>query len=94
MLRILLAIWTAACAIGLVAGGVLAQPAAAEDPLCTCRAKEGRRVQIGDTLCLDTAQGPRLAQCIKNQNLTFWHFSEEGCALSLLSRRMRGPSGS
>jgi len=52
--------------------------------VCTCRAKD-RRVQLGDSLCLETPEGPRMAQCIKNQNLTFWSFSNEGCAISALS---------
>ena len=65
-----------------LATGALADPVAARDDDCTCRATKGRRVHLGDTLCLDTAEGPRVAMCIKNQNLTFWSFSSEGCALS------------
>ena len=53
--------------------------------VCTCRAKD-RRVQLGDTLCLSTPDGPRIAKCIKNQNLTFWSFTKDGCVLSALSR--------
>jgi hypothetical protein len=71
----------ALCALLMLATGALADPAAKRDDECTCRAK-GRRVHLGDTLCLDTAEGPRIAMCIKNQNLTFWSFSSEGCALS------------
>jgi len=71
-------------ALMLAATGALAEPVAGRADDCTCRAK-GRRVHLGDTLCLDTAEGPRVAMCIKNQNLTFWSFSSEGCALSSLA---------
>ena len=76
-------------ALMIATTGALADPVAGRADDCTCRAK-GRRLHLGDTLCLDTAEGPRVAMCIKNQNLTFWKFSSEGCALSsLLSPRPR-----
>jgi hypothetical protein len=68
-------------ALMIVTTGALADPVTKPGHDCTCRAKD-RRVHLGDTLCLDTAEGPRIAMCVMNQNLPFWSFSSEGCAVS------------
>jgi hypothetical protein len=71
-----------------VAEPALAQSVRPEDTKCSCRAP-GRRALLGDTLCLDTAEGPRLAMCVMNQNVTSWQISNEGCLVSALSRPPR-----
>jgi hypothetical protein len=53
---------------------------------CTCRAP-GKRVHVGESLCLATPDGPRLATCTMNQNITSWAISREGCVVSLLDGR-------
>jgi len=67
----------------LMPAGAMAQMALVGEPHCTCRAKD-KRVELGERLCLQTAEGPRIAICIKNQNLTYWSFTRDGCALSAL----------
>ena len=67
----------------LLPAQAFAQAAVVGEPHCTCRAKD-KRVELGERLCLQTAEGPRIAICIKNQNLTYWSFTRDGCALSAL----------
>jgi hypothetical protein len=45
---------------------------------CTCLTSDGA-VKEGQTACLKTADGPRLARCGKSQNVTSWFFSDERC---------------
>ncbi len=54
---------------------------AAADPNCTCRAP-GRQVELGQTVCLMTPKGPRVATCAMVLNNTSWAFSESPCSLS------------
>jgi hypothetical protein len=46
-------------------------PEAPTLPPCTCRA-QGRVFQMGETVCLETADGPRPALCVMDQNVTSW----------------------
>lgn len=65
---------------------IVAAPAmAGDDKACTCRAP-GRRVELGDTICLNTPDGPKRAMCVMNQNVTSWSISKEGCEDAALSR--------
>ena len=45
---------------------------------CTCRA-QGRVFGLGETICLRTAEGPRLAQCVMEINVTSWRFADQPC---------------
>lgn len=45
---------------------------------CYCRAK-GDRVEVGQTVCLSSPDGPRQATCAMSQNVTTWRFSERPC---------------
>jgi hypothetical protein len=45
---------------------------------CTCLSSDGA-VKEGETACLKTADGPRLARCGKSQNVTSWFFTDERC---------------
>ena len=56
-----------------------ASPAAAID--CTCRAP-GRRVELGATACLPTPNGPRLARCVMDVNITSWQNLDLPCPVS------------
>lgn len=56
----------------------------AEDLVCTCRFK-GEHVPIGGFRCLSTPDGPRLHQCVVEQNVTSWRPSGEGCPQALLA---------
>ena len=45
---------------------------------CLCRA-QGRMFSLGESACLRTAEGPRLAQCEMVLNNTSWRFTERSC---------------
>ena len=45
---------------------------------CYCRA-QGRTFAVGETACLRTPAGPRLARCGMVLNNTSWEFSERAC---------------
>lgn len=79
----------------LAAGLALAAPAGAHDPApaaagavaqlqphdpanCFCRAK-GRMFAIGESACLATGDGPRLAECGMVLNNTSWRFTARPC---------------
>jgi hypothetical protein len=68
----------------------------------TCRA-QGRHFELGQTACLTTPNGPRLATCAMVLNNSSWQFSEVPCTVSdvsppgssrpALARRDRAPVG-
>ncbi|MXQ10375.1 hypothetical protein [Microvirga makkahensis] len=65
----------------LLAGPAAAQqtPAAGHDPLdCYCRA-QGRIFAPGETICLKTSEGPRLAQCRMEINVMSWSITASPC---------------
>jgi hypothetical protein len=70
-----------AAAAVLIAALDASWAAAAE---CTCRAP-GRQVELGQTACLMTPKGPRLATCGMALNNTSWQFSQTPCTLSDVS---------
>ncbi len=45
---------------------------------CTCRI-DGQDVELGERRCLRTADGPRAAVCVMEQNVTSWRTGGEGC---------------
>jgi hypothetical protein len=45
---------------------------------CYCRA-QGRMFAVGESACLRTATGPRLAECGMVLNNTSWQFTERPC---------------
>jgi hypothetical protein len=73
-------------AVCLVATAATAQQGHHDKADCSCRAP-GKRVLLGDTVCLATAEGHRLATCVMNQNVTSWAISKEGCVVSSLEDR-------
>ena len=66
-------------ALALLALGALGQAPAEAD--CRCR---GRNVvaQEGETVCLSTPWGLRLARCEKAQNVATWRFLDGSCPLA------------
>ena len=48
---------------------------------CTCRAG-GRDYELGQTVCLRTPAGPRLATCGMVLNNTSWQFSSAACVIA------------
>jgi len=52
--------------------------AAAAERGCTCRARN-RSFELGQTACLQTPSGPRLALCVMVLNNTSWQLSETPC---------------
>jgi hypothetical protein len=57
-----------------------------ELPPCTCRAS-GQDWRIGQTVCLRTSGGERLAICTTDENVTTWRISNVPCATSSLPSR-------
>jgi hypothetical protein len=61
--------------LGLLGALACATEAAAD---CTCRAL-GRSFELGQSLCLVTPEGPRVAVCGLQVNVTSWRFSQTPC---------------
>ena len=55
-------------------------------PDCTCRF-QGRDIQLGQSVCIDTASGPRMARCVNVLNNTSWEVTERTCPFA------RAPAG-
>lgn len=53
---------------------------------CTCRARDGIRALLGETICIPSSAGPRLARCDQVLNNTSWTFLEAPCPQALLDR--------
>ena len=70
----------AAMAVMIVA--LDARPSVA-DPDCTCRAR-GRDFTLGQSVCLATPKGARIATCAMVLNNTSWQFTEAPCVVSQL----------
>ncbi len=51
---------------------------------CTCRF-DGADVPLGERRCLHTANGPRSALCVMEQNVTSWRLGNEECPQATLS---------
>ena len=51
---------------------------------CTCRF-DGQDVELGERRCLRTADGPRAATCVMEQNVPSWRPSAEGCPQASLA---------
>jgi hypothetical protein len=59
---------------------------------CTCRAR-GVTATLGQTVCIPTPQGARLARCGMLSNVASWTFLNRACPLASLDLEMNGPSG-
>ena len=47
-------------------------------PECYCRA-QGKMFALGESACLKTSEGPRVAQCGMVLNNTSWRFTAQPC---------------
>ena len=55
------------------------QAVAPHDPSqCYCRA-QGHMFALGESVCLRTAEGPRMAECRMVTNVTSWGVTERRC---------------
>lgn len=83
----------ASAALLLASGAARAQSpwiqAGIEHPECTCRA-HGANLALGSKICLATAEGMRMAECVMEQNVTSWRAGVEPCPPELFSRRLSG----
>jgi hypothetical protein len=59
-------------------------------PECTCRYR-GQNLSLGEHICLMSPNGPRLAECVREGNVTSWRQGNEGCTLSRLYDGSIGP---
>ena len=50
---------------------------------CTCRS-QGRDYELGNSVCLQTPKGARIATCGMVLNNTSWQFSDTPCVISEL----------
>lgn len=71
----------------LVALATVAPLGAAAETTCRCRA-DGSFFGLGETTCIWTPEGRKLARCELEQNITSWSVIEDSCPLTLLPRRM------
>jgi hypothetical protein len=68
--------------MAVLAATLDARPSLA-DPECTCRA-QGRDFTLGQSVCLATPRGARIATCAMMLNNTSWQFTETPCVVSNL----------
>jgi len=50
-------------------------------PECTCRYR-GQDLSLGAHICLMSPTGPRIAECVREGNVTSWRPGGESCILS------------
>ena len=67
------------CTVLIVLAGDAAVTAAVAD--CTCRAR-GQAFELGQSTCLATPKGARIATCGMVLNNTSWQFSDTPCVVS------------
>jgi hypothetical protein len=67
------------CTVLIVLAGEAAVSAAVAD--CTCRAR-GQAFELGQSTCLATPKGARIATCGMVLNNTSWQFSDMPCVVS------------
>jgi hypothetical protein len=72
------------CTVLIALAGAAAVSAAAAD--CTCRAR-GQAFELGQSTCLATPKGARIATCGMVLNNTSWRFSDTPCVVSDLPAR-------
>jgi hypothetical protein len=55
--------------------------AASADPNCICHAR-GKEFELGQSTCLASPKGPRIATCGMVLNNTSWQFTDTPCVIS------------
>jgi hypothetical protein len=71
-----------AAAAAMLAGAAITPASAA----CTCRGQGGIEAFLGETICLSTPNGTRLARCEMVLNNPSWTFLDEPCPQAMLDR--------
>jgi hypothetical protein len=79
--------WLGTAVMAALAVLLDARPSVA-DPECTCRA-QGRDFTLGQSVCLATPKGARIATCAMVLNNTSWQFTETPCVVSNLRPVLR-----
>lgn len=79
---VLIGLFFASAGLVLAPGSALAQ--AAKKPECKCQ-NYGRYIMAGDTACIRTHKGPKMARCVMRGNVTDWDFLDEECAHTSMS---------
>ena len=70
--------------VSLIAAEALLSPASAD---CTCR-WQGRDYDLGQSVCLQSPKGARIATCGMVLNNTSWQFTETPCTVSLVPQAL------
>lgn len=70
--------------VSLFAADALASSAAAD---CTCRS-QGRDYELGQSVCLQSPKGARIATCGMVLNNTSWQFTETPCTVSTVPQAL------
>ena len=73
--------------VSLTAADTLASSAAAD---CTCRS-QGRYYALGQSMCLQSPKGARIATCGMVLNNTSWQFTEAPCTVSAVPQDLPDP---
>ena len=74
--------------VSLFAADALVSPASAD---CTCRS-QGRDYELGQSVCLQSPKGARIATCGMVLNNTSWQFTETPCTVSLVPQALPEPA--
>jgi hypothetical protein len=75
--------------VSLTAAGAFASSAAAD---CTCR-WQGRNYDLGQSVCLQSPKGARIATCGMVLNNTSWQFTETPCTVSAVPQHLPESAG-
>ena len=57
----------------------------AADPICTCRNKDGSKLELGQTACIRVGDTAYLARCEKDLNVMTWRKLRDECPEARLS---------
>ena len=74
--------------VSLIAADALVTPASAD---CTCRS-QGRDYELGQSVCLQSPKGARIATCGMVLNNTSWQFTETPCTVSAVPQALPAPA--
>ncbi|MDW5317658.1 hypothetical protein [Rhizobium sp. PL01] len=75
-----------AALVSVVAGTSTAAPLSAPpDAQCTCRNRDGSKLELGQTACIRVGDVAYLARCEMELNVTTWRKLRDGCPEARLS---------
>ena len=70
--------------VSLIVADALSSPIAAD---CTCRSR-GRDYELGQSACLQSPKGARIATCGMVLNNTSWQFTDAPCTISAVPQAL------